>query len=130
MNGSFGRGALAFAAIGFCFALAAPLASAFTPMTPAGWRVNPYGNEIVVPQGEAGMQGPTGAALSPSGSQLLVDSSGAAQTESVDLFNLDAGQRTGFLPLDAGSGQSAFYGVAWSPDGTHAWASGGGQQVV
>jgi YVTN family beta-propeller protein len=130
MTRTFGRGALAFAAIGFCFALAAPTSSAFAPMTPAGWRVHPYGSEIVVPQGAAGMQGPTGAALSPDGSQLLVDSSGAAQTESVDLFNLNSQQRTSFLPLNASSGQSTFYGVAWSPDGTHAWASGGGQQVV
>jgi YVTN family beta-propeller protein len=130
MTRTFGQGAFALAAISCCLSIATPSASAAATMTPAGWRVHPYGTEIGVPQGTPGMNGPSGAALSASGSQLLVASSGASQTESVDLFDLNAGQRTGSLPFDASSGQSVFYGVAWSPDGTRAWVSGGGQQVV
>jgi sugar lactone lactonase YvrE len=131
MTRSFRRGACAFAAaIGFLLVVAATTASAAAPVTPAGWRVHPLGTEIAVPQGTPGMNGPSGAALSPSGSQLLVASSGASQTESLDLFDLDAGARTSFLPFDATTGRTVFYGVAWSPDGTKAWASGGGQQVV
>jgi YVTN family beta-propeller protein len=130
MARTLGRGALALS-VGITLTLAtASLATAAAPVTPAGWRVHPIGTEIAVPQGQPGMQGPSGSALSPDGSQLLVDSSGAAQTESVDLFDLNAGARTSFLPFDAATGQSVFYGVAWSPDGTKAWASGGGQQVV
>jgi YVTN family beta-propeller protein len=76
------------------------------------------------------MQGPLGAALSPDGDKLLVSSSGAAKVESADLFDLSQGRRTSYVPYDAAQGGSMFYGVAFSPDGTKAWASGGGQQVV
>src|SRR5438876_7741350 len=48
MTRTFGRGVLAFAAIAFCFSLVASSALAFTPMTPAGWQVHPYGAEIAV----------------------------------------------------------------------------------
>ncbi|MQA75754.1 MAG: hypothetical protein GEU88_15670 [Solirubrobacterales bacterium] len=130
MNGKLGLGATVLAVVGISFALLVSSAAAATPVTPAGWRVHPYGTEIAIPQGTPGMQGPSGGALSPSGSQLLVASSGASQTESADLFDLDSGERTSFLPYDAAKGESAFYGVAWSPDGTRAWVSGGGQQVV
>src|SRR5919198_187809 len=123
------RGAAAAALLSL--ALAGPAVAA-APVTPAGWRVQPAGTEIGVPQGTAGLQGPLGAALSPDGRRLLTTSSGAARIDSVDLFDLDAHQRTSSVPYDAtvAPGQAAFYGVAWSPDGTRAWASGGGQQVV
>jgi YVTN family beta-propeller protein len=123
------RGALAAAML--CAAAVDP-AVASTPLTPAGWRVQPAGVELGVPQATAGLQGPLGAALSPDGGQLLTSSSGAAKIDSVDLFDLDGRRRTSIVPYDAAAapGQAVFYGVAWSPDGTRAWASGGGQQVV
>jgi YVTN family beta-propeller protein len=107
-------------------------AAASSPLTPAGWKVEPAGSEIEVSQATPGLQGPLGAALSPDGGRLLTTSSGAARTNTVDLFDLGARQRTAFVPYDAtkAPGEAVFYGVAWSPDGRHAWASGGGQQVV
>jgi YVTN family beta-propeller protein len=116
-------------ALGCTLAAATP-AAASTPVTPAGWAVRPAGQEIEVPQAVPGLQGPMGAALSPSGGQLLTSSSGAARIDSTDLFDLGARTRSDSVTYDAKLGQSLFYGVAWSPDGKHAWASGGGQQVV
>jgi YVTN family beta-propeller protein len=100
------------------------------PLTPAGWRVRPAGHEIGVPKLSIGFQGPQGAALSPDGSHLLALSSGAARQQSADLFDLRGGYRSDGVPYDALQGQSAFYGVAFSPDGTRAWGSGGGQNVI
>ena len=105
-------------------------AYAAAPVTPAGWRVAPAGSEIPISQADVGFQGPQGAALSPDGNQLLAASSGAARIESADLFDLTRRQRTSFVGYDATLGQSAFYGVAWAPDGRRAWVSGGGQGVL
>jgi hypothetical protein len=85
---------------------------------------------IRCPQTDRGFVGPLGAALSPDGSQLLAASSGAARIESADLFDLSAQRRSDYVPYDGYLGQSAFYGVAFAPNGTQAWASGGGQNVV
>lgn len=102
------------------------------PVTPAGWRVDPAGDEIAVSKLATGFQGPLGSDLSPDGKRLISASSGAARIESVDLFDLDAGERTDSVPYDAleAPGEAAFYGIAYSPDGKRAWASGGGQNVV
>lgn len=112
--------------------LVVPVASAAaaTPLTPAGWRVDPAGSEIGVSQMVAGMQGPLGAALSPDGRRLLAASSGSARIESADLFDLDRRQRTSYVGYDALKGESVFYGVAWARDGRTAYVSGGGQNVV
>jgi DNA-binding beta-propeller fold protein YncE len=120
-------------------ALAVLLASAVpaiadqpAPTTPAGWRVQPAGTEFGVAKDAPGFQGPMGAALSPDGTHLLAASSGANKIESADLFDLGAQQRSDYLPYDAtkAPGQAAFYGVAFAPDGKHAWVSGSGQNVV
>ncbi|MBA2516477.1 MAG: bifunctional YncE family protein/alkaline phosphatase family protein [Solirubrobacterales bacterium] len=102
------------------------------PVTPAGFRVAPAGQELGVPRFATGFQGPLGSALSPDGDQLLSVSSGAARRQSVDLFDLQRGARSDAVTYDATKalGESAFYGVAFSPDGRRAWASGGGQDVV
>jgi YVTN family beta-propeller protein len=128
MARAFVAGAIA---AGCVLAFAVPGVAA-TRVTPAGWKVDPAGEEIVVPRGTPGMQGPTGAALSPDGERMLVSSSGASQTDSVDLVDLRVGQRAAYLPYDArqAPGEAVFYGITWAPDGKRAWASGGGQQVV
>jgi YVTN family beta-propeller protein len=102
------------------------------PVTPAGFRVAPAGVEFGVSRIDIGFQGPMGAALSPDGRQLLAASSGASRFQSADLFDIDARVRTGAVFYRAGSTSraSAFYGVAWAPDGKRAWVSGGGQRVV
>ncbi|MDQ6838481.1 MAG: YncE family protein, partial [Actinomycetota bacterium] len=104
----------------------------FGTVTPAGWRVDPAGSQISVDRNERGFQGPLGSALSPDGRRLLSVSSGAARIDSTDLFDLGARRRESFVPYDAtkAPGEAVFYGVAWSPDGRKAWASGGGQNVV
>lgn len=125
----------ASAAATLAFALAATAAAAAgaaAPVTPSGWRVDPAGGEIAISRVEQGFQGPLGAALSPDGGRLLAASSGAAKIDSADLFDLAAGRRTSYVAYDATRppGEAAFFGVAWAPDGTRAWVSGGGQQVV
>jgi hypothetical protein len=52
----------------------------------------------------------------------------AARIESADLFDLTQGLRTSYVPYDGTQGKSIFYGAVFSPDGTQAWASGGGQR--
>jgi len=98
--------------------------------TPAGWQIKPAGSEFSIPPTAIGFQGPLGAALSPDGSQLLMASSGAARIDSADLFDVRKQQRTDYVPYDAYKGAAIFYGVVFSPDGTRAWAAGGGQNVV
>jgi len=100
------------------------------PMTPAGWRLTPAGTEATVLMGP-GLAGPWGEAISPDGGSVVVTSSGtAAQFESVERFDLGSMTRTGLVAYDGSQGQSVFYGIAYSPDGRRAWASGGGQGVV
>ena len=70
-------------------------------------------------------------AVAPDGSHALVTSSGqAVQDETIETFDLAAGTRTDVQVYNGHRGRSVFYGVAYSPDGTKAWAAGGGQSVV
>jgi sugar lactone lactonase YvrE len=101
-----------------------------SPLIPTGWTIDPAGHEFGVSQTDRGFVGPLGAALSPDGSQLLAASGGAARIQSADLFDLSSRQRSDYVPYDGYQGQSTFYGVVFSPNGTRAWAAGGGQNVV
>jgi YVTN family beta-propeller protein len=124
--------ALGLAVAALCAGAPAAAARDDAPVTPAGFRVAPAGLEFAVSKLATGFQGPMGAALAPDGRRLLAASSGASRYESADLFDLDVGVRTAAVYYDAdrGVGESAFYGVAWAPDGNHAWMSGGGERVV
>lgn len=118
----------------FCVAVGLGLMSAQQAlagsMTPAGWQLTPAGQETTVLVGP-GLAGPWGEAIAPDGRSVLVTSSGtAAQFESVERFDLGSLSRTGLVSYDGGAGESVFYGIAYSPDGKRAWASGGGQGVV
>jgi YVTN family beta-propeller protein len=107
---------------------AAPAGGA--PITPSGWTLTPAGRLITVTEGP-GLGGPWAVALSPDGSHALVTSSGqAVQDETVETFDLSSGLRSGLQVYNGHRGRSVFYGVVYSPDGTRAWASGGGQGVV
>jgi YVTN family beta-propeller protein len=102
---------------------------AAAPVTPSGWRIAPAGDSITVDG--PGLAGPWGVSVAPDGAHALVTSSGqAAQIESVEVFDLARRARTDIEPYDGNKGQSVFYGLAYSSDGRHAWASGGGQNVV
>jgi DNA-binding beta-propeller fold protein YncE len=99
-------------------------------MTPAGWQLTSAGQETTVLVGPE-LAGPWGEAIAPDGKSVLVTSSGtAAQFESVERFDLGSLSRIGLVSYDGGAGESVFYGIAYSPDGKRAWASGGGQGVV
>ena len=60
----------------------------------------------------------------------MTSSGQAAQIESVEAFAIACGRRTDIEPHDGAQGESVFYGIAYSRDGRHAWASGGDQGVV
>src|SRR5262245_43387030 len=123
---SFTRGLLAAVIAGATLALVPPAAA----ITPTGWTLTPAGTQATVTTGP-GLAGPWGAAISPDGSSALVTSSGtAARFESVERFNIASLARTGLVAYDGNQGKSVFYGIAYSPDGRRAWASGGGQGVV
>jgi YVTN family beta-propeller protein len=119
-------------ALAFAFAPAAHAAGKGGPRTAAGWTVTPAGKQFGVSRQATGFQGPLASALSPGSTKLLSVSSGASRSNSADLFDLRQRKRTSFIRYDArrGIGEAVFYGVVMSPDGTRAWASGGGQDVV
>jgi YVTN family beta-propeller protein len=102
------------------------------PRTAAGWKVTPAGSQFGISRRSTGFQGPLASAVSPGSGWLLSVSSGASRSNSADLFDLRARRRSSYLRYDArrGVGEAVFYGVAMSPDGRRAWASGGGQDVV
>src|SRR5215207_9514477 len=102
------------------------------PRTAAGWTVTPAGKQFGVAPDASGFQGPLASALSPGATRLIAVSSGASRSNSADLFDMRRGRRLHHVEYDArrGGGEAVFYGVAFSPDGRRAWASGGGQDVV
>jgi hypothetical protein len=101
------------AALAFALAVvtsAAPAAGA-PPITPSGWSLTPAGRLITLTDGP-GLGGPWAVAVSPDGSHALVTSSGqAVQDETVETFDLAAGQRSGLQVYDGHRGRSVFYGV-------------------
>jgi YVTN family beta-propeller protein len=109
---------------------ALPGAAAAAVRTPAGWLVRPAGRQILVSPAATGFQGPQGTALSPNGQLALSVSSGASRFQTSDLFDLAANARTSSAEYDSRLGESVFYGAVFSPDGTRAWVSGGGENVV
>ena len=102
------------------------------PVTAAGWTVTPAGRQFGISPAATGFQGPLASALTPGATKLLAVSSGASRSNTADLFDLKRRRRASYLRYDArrGIGEAVFYGVAISPDGRRAWASGGGQDVV
>ena len=62
------------------------------------------------------------AAVTPNRTRLIAPSSGAARTNTADLFDLRARKRISSVRYDArGPGEAVFYGVVMSPDGRRAW---------
>jgi YVTN family beta-propeller protein len=102
------------------------------PVTAAGWTVTPAGRQFGISSAATGFQGPLASALTPGATKLLSVSSGASRSNTADLFDLTRRRRASYVRYDArrGGGEAVFYGVAISPDGGRAWASGGGQDVV
>jgi YVTN family beta-propeller protein len=119
-------------AIVLAYVAAADGAGKGGPRTAAGWKVTPAGKQFGVSRRATGFQGPLASVLSPGATRLLSVSSGASRSNSADLFDMRKRRRSSFIRYDArrGVGEAVFYGVAMSPDGKFAWASGGGQDVV
>ncbi len=92
-----------------------------TALTPGGYRVTPAGTQTEL--GDL----PLGTALSPDGSTLLVSNDGQGEQS---LQVVDTATSTVVQTLTYASPQALFVGLAFSPDGSKAYASGGGQQVV
>jgi YVTN family beta-propeller protein len=116
--------------IGLCTTAAAGAAT--VPTTPSGWGITPAGRLILAPHTSGpGMPGPWAVKITPDGRHALVTSSGsAAKAETVETYELATGKRRGLQVYKGLEGQSVFYGLAFSPDGRRAWASGGGEGVV
>jgi DNA-binding beta-propeller fold protein YncE len=122
---------LAYAAAGLAVVLAAGAGTAAaigsnthagpqgdgTGITPVGWRVTPVGQQTTL--GSL----PTASALSPDG-ELLVLNAGDHPIESLQV--VDAASRKVTQTISYTTPAGLYAGVAFSPDGTHAYASGGG----
>ena len=92
-----------------------------TAITPVGFRVTPAGKQTTL--GDL----PLGTALSPDGKTLLVSNDGQG-TQSLQV--VDTATSKVVQTISCASPQALFVGLAFSPDGTKAYASGGGQQVI
>ncbi|MGZ4489891.1 MAG: alkaline phosphatase family protein [Nocardioidaceae bacterium] len=92
-----------------------------TAVTPVGFRVTPAGSQTTL--GDL----PLNTALSPDGKTMLVSNDGQG-TQSLQV--VDTSTSKVVQTLDYASPQSLFVGLAFSPDGTKAYAAGGGQQVI
>jgi YVTN family beta-propeller protein len=87
-----------------------------TGVLPTGWTVTPAGKQVQI--GEK----PFGQALSPDGRTLLVSNDGQ-YIESLQVIDTASGKVLQTIPYK--DPEAVFLGVAWSPDGRHAYASAG-----
>ncbi|MCW2599275.1 MAG: phosphoesterase [Frankiales bacterium] len=121
--------------VGATFSLALGAASAFGASAPAtvgprsdgtavaatGHRITPVGRQTAL--GDL----PLAQELSPDGRTLLVSNDGQG-TQSLQMVDVASGHVVQTLPYSAP--KSLFVGLAFSPDGKTAYASGGGDQKV
>jgi YVTN family beta-propeller protein len=97
-----------------------------SPLIPTGWTLTPYGTQSAL----GGL--PLGIAATPDGSRLLVTNDGLGINNGIDHQSL--------MYVDAATGKvlqeivpkpnSLFVGVAFAPDGSAAYASGGGSDRI
>ena len=92
-----------------------------TAYTSYGWRVTPAGAQTAL--GER----PYGSALSPDGSRLLVSNDG---TGDQSLMVVDTQTGATLQTLHYPAPKALFIGVSYSPDGKHAYASAGDNNLV
>jgi YVTN family beta-propeller protein len=92
-----------------------------TAITPVGWRVTPTGQQLQL--GER----PYGLALSPDGKTALVSNDGVAH-QSLMVVDTASGAVTQTIPYEWP--QALFLGIAFSPDGTRAYASAGSNNLI
>jgi YVTN family beta-propeller protein len=129
LRGAAGRRRLVVFAVGALVAATATTAVALvigpghagpqgdgTAVTPTGWVVTPAGRQIAL--GER----PYGLARSPDGHTLLVSNDGVNEQS---LMVIDATSGAVRQKLSYPAPEALFLGVAYSPDGKHAYASAG-----
>jgi len=92
-----------------------------TSVTPFGWTVSPAGRQVTL--GDK----PFGTALSPDGKTMLVSNDGQYKQS---VMVLDTASHQLKQTLSYTSPEALFVGLAYSPDGTHAYASGGGNNKL
>ncbi|MER6127263.1 bifunctional YncE family protein/alkaline phosphatase family protein [Streptomyces sp. NPDC001795] len=92
-----------------------------TAITPVGYKVTPAGKQAQL--GDL----PLNAVLSPDKSMLLVSNAGQG-TQSLQL--VDAKDSKVVQTISYPSPQAIFTGLAFSPDGKRAYASGGGREII
>jgi YVTN family beta-propeller protein len=92
-----------------------------TAVTPYGWTVTPAGRQVTL--GDK----PFGTTRSPDGRTILVSNDGQ-YTQSLSV--VDAATGTVRQTITYVSPEALFVGVAYSPDGRHVYASGGGNNKL
>jgi YVTN family beta-propeller protein len=96
-------------------------------MTSYGWSLHPAGGQVDLADPVWWADRPFGQGLSPDGRWLIVSSAGASN-ESVKLVDTATGtvkQTIAYVAPEAVN-----VGVVWSPDGTHAYVSAGGDDKI
>ncbi|MGW0879659.1 beta-propeller fold lactonase family protein [Streptomyces sp. NPDC002671] len=92
-----------------------------TAVTPVGYKVTPAGHQVQL--GNL----PLNAVLSPDKSMLLVSNAGQG-TQSLQV--VDPADSEVVQTISYPSPQAVFTGLAFSPDGKRAYASGGGREII
>lgn len=99
-----------------------------TAITPVGYHVTPAGSQTTL------QDLPLALKLSPDGSMLLAtdDGQGSAPGTPYDqaVQVIDPATSKVTQTIDYTSPAAVFYGLAFSPDGSHAYAAGGGSEIV
>jgi len=135
------RGRLRFVAAGASMALAAGAITAAaaavlhagpqgngTAITPNGWVVTPAGKQVDLIDGTpVWADRPFSEVLSPDGRWLLIGSDGQS-TQSLKVVDTSTGKVTQTISYTGD--EALFVGLAFSPDGKHAYASAGGNNKV
>ena len=98
-----------------------------TGVTPNGWQVTPAGRQIDIADSTWWADRPLNEALSPDGRWLLVTSNGQSQ-QSLKVVAAATGEVAQTIAYTAP--EALFVGIAWSPDGTKAYAAAGGNNKV
>lgn len=128
---SLKRALVGVAAAGLLTAGGTALADNFTYAPPGvtsyGWSLHPAGRQVDLADGVWWADRPFGQGLSPNGRWLLISSAGASN-QSVKLVDTTTGtvkQTIAYVAPEAVN-----VGVVWSPDGTRAYVSGGGDDKI
>jgi YVTN family beta-propeller protein len=136
----FGRKTVAAVFVTAVAGIAVGLAAAFTgpgdvagpkadgtAITPIGWRVTPAGRQVLLQDGSTYADRPYAIAESPNGKSLAISSDGQS-TQSIMIVDAATGAIQQTVPYR--SPEALFIGLAYAPDGSKLYASGGGSNKI